>query len=108
MNRHAARSTDTVTTGDDSGFLQLASNQRVAHTEYGDPDGAPIVFLHGTPGSRLLARLYANVASEAGVPIKDVRRFVTAIPTAELREVDDADHLRTLLQTVPDVLEEHR
>ncbi|MFB6072253.1 MAG: alpha/beta fold hydrolase [Halobacterium sp.] len=41
----------------------------VAYTEYGDPAGAPVVFLHGTPGSRVLASVYDDAASERGVRV---------------------------------------
>jgi pimeloyl-ACP methyl ester carboxylesterase len=41
----------------------------VTYTEYGDPDGAPVVFLHGTPGSRLLGGVFDGHAREAGVRV---------------------------------------
>lgn len=69
MNRNAARSNGTVTTEDNPNFIQVVNNQRVAYAEYGDPEGTPVVFLHGTPGSRLLARLYADDALEQGVRV---------------------------------------
>ncbi|UIO99768.1 alpha/beta hydrolase [Halobaculum sp. CBA1158] len=45
----------------------VSAERRVAYTEYGSPDGAPVVFLHGTPGSRLLGGLFDSVAADAGV-----------------------------------------
>lgn len=42
-----------------------ADGRRVAYTEYGDPDGVPVVFLHGTPGSRLLGAVYDGPARRA-------------------------------------------
>jgi len=39
----------------------------VAYAEYGDPDGVPVLFFHGTPGSRLLGGLYDRPARERGV-----------------------------------------
>lgn len=41
----------------------------VAYAEYGDPDGTPVLFLHGTPGSRVLGRLFDEAARERGVRI---------------------------------------
>jgi pimeloyl-ACP methyl ester carboxylesterase len=38
----------------------------VAFNEYGDPEGEPLVFLHGTPGSRLLGGLFDDTARRAG------------------------------------------
>lgn len=46
--------------------------------------------------------------NDTNVPIGDVRRFETQLPTAELRVLDGADHLRTLLRSVPRVLEDYR
>mgnify|MGYP006283328723 CR=1 FL=1 len=45
---------------------------------------------------------------DTNVPIAGVRRLKRKIPTAEVRVRDDADHLQTLLRSIPDVLEKHR
>nr|WP_256290319.1 alpha/beta hydrolase [Halobellus inordinatus] len=47
--------------------VSIAADKQVAYSEYGDPDGRPVVFLHGTPGSRLLGRLFDADAQEHGV-----------------------------------------
>jgi pimeloyl-ACP methyl ester carboxylesterase len=36
------------------------AGRRLAYAEYGPSDGTPVLFLHGTPGSRLLASLFAE------------------------------------------------
>jgi len=41
--------------------------RRLAYTTYGDPTGRPVLFCHGTPGSRLLGRLLDAPAAERGV-----------------------------------------
>lgn len=46
--------------------------------------------------------------NDTNVPIDGVRRLESEIPTARLRVLDDADHLRTLLRSVPQILEERR
>ncbi|MFC4358366.1 alpha/beta fold hydrolase [Halobium salinum] len=46
-----------------------ADGRRVAYAEYGDPDGTPLLFLHGTPGSRLLGALYDRTARRRGVRV---------------------------------------
>ena len=46
--------------------------------------------------------------NDTNVPIADVRRLGTRIPTAQLHVLDDADHLQTLLRSVPEVLETYR
>lgn len=45
------------------------SGHDVAYVEYGDPDGRPIVFLHGTPGSRVLGELFDDEARRHGVRV---------------------------------------
>jgi len=32
--------------------IQLANGRKLAYCEYGDPDGKPVFYFHGTPGSR--------------------------------------------------------
>lgn len=49
--------------------VRLDDDRRLAYAEYGRPDGAPVVFLHGTPGSRRLARLFDAAAREHGVRV---------------------------------------
>jgi pimeloyl-ACP methyl ester carboxylesterase len=44
---------------------------------------------------------------DANVPLGGVRRLVAEVPTASLTVLDDADHLHTLLRSVPDVLARH-
>ncbi|WP_242611621.1 alpha/beta fold hydrolase [Natrinema hispanicum] len=46
--------------------------------------------------------------NDTNVPIDGVRRLAAQLPTAQLRVLDDADHLQTLLQTVPEMLPRHR
>jgi pimeloyl-ACP methyl ester carboxylesterase len=43
--------------------------REIAYTVYGDPSGRPIVFCHGTPGSRLLASLLAPDATRHGIAL---------------------------------------
>lgn len=42
-------------------------NRELAYAEYGDPDGVPVLFLHGTPGSHRLGELFDADAHERGV-----------------------------------------
>jgi len=68
---------------------------RHAATDWGvdfDAIDAPVRFWHGD--------------RDANVPIEGVRRLASEIPTARLRALDDADHLRTLLRGVPEILAE--
>jgi pimeloyl-ACP methyl ester carboxylesterase len=46
--------------------------------------------------------------ADTNVPIADARRLEKQVPNAELRALDDADHLQALLRSIPDVLDGHR
>lgn len=49
--------------------LRLKDGRLLGYAEYGDPDGKPLVFFHGMPGSRLSAQLGDAVAKKLGVRI---------------------------------------
>ena len=48
---------------------ETAAGTTLAYETYGDEDGVPLVFLHGTPGSRLLGGLLDAPARRAGVQV---------------------------------------
>lgn len=52
----------------------LAGGRRLGYTEYGADDGHCVLFFHGTPGSRLDARLLHDPACAAGVRLVAVDR----------------------------------
>jgi pimeloyl-ACP methyl ester carboxylesterase len=47
----------------------LADGRRLSWAEYGSPDGAPLVMLHGTPGSRLQFQWMHGPAKDAGIRV---------------------------------------
>ena len=49
-------------------FLDI-DGRRLAYATYGDPGGRPVLFCHGTPGSRLLGRLLDAPAAQRGVRV---------------------------------------
>jgi pimeloyl-ACP methyl ester carboxylesterase len=49
--------------------LRLPDERVLAFAEYGDPEGRPLLALHGTPGSRLFAACLHTAAHEAGVRV---------------------------------------
>ena len=55
-----ATTTDTTTTAD---------GRTLAFCQWGDPDGAPLFSLHGTPGSRLGRHPFEGVYRDAGVRV---------------------------------------
>jgi hypothetical protein len=36
----------------DTKYIQLQDSRKIAYCEYGDPNGRPVFYFHGTPGSR--------------------------------------------------------
>jgi len=50
-------------------FVQLEGDAVVALEEYGDPNGVPVIFCHGWPSSRTMARLTDEPARDLGVRI---------------------------------------
>lgn len=54
-------------TGGGPQTVQLLGSGTLSYTEYGDPAGVPVVFLHGTPGSRVLGTLFDSVAEANGI-----------------------------------------
>jgi len=47
----------------------LDDDRTLAYAEYGDPDGAPLVFCHGLPGSRVQGSLLREAARDHGVRV---------------------------------------
>jgi pimeloyl-ACP methyl ester carboxylesterase len=47
--------------------LRLANGRTLAYAEHGDAGGAPVLFFHGLPGSRLTRHPNESVASRTGV-----------------------------------------
>ncbi len=56
------------------GEIRLRDGRRLAYAEYGDPQGKPIFFFHGTPGSRLFHHPDNSVAVSAGTRIIAIDR----------------------------------
>jgi pimeloyl-ACP methyl ester carboxylesterase len=49
--------------------LRLKDGRALGYAEFGDPNGAPVIALHGTPGSRLMFALADQAARERGLRI---------------------------------------
>jgi pimeloyl-ACP methyl ester carboxylesterase len=56
----ASADADTVTVGD---------GRELAYAEYGDPDGDPVVFCHGMPGSRVSGSVARDQKADLGVRV---------------------------------------
>ena len=59
--------TDWLPEDTETESLSLPDGRRLAYATYGDTDGDPVLFCHGTPGSHVIARLLAAPARERGV-----------------------------------------
>lgn len=53
----------------ENSVLELRDGRRLGYAQYGRPDGEPIFYFHGHPGSRLEARLAHSAAAAAGFRI---------------------------------------
>lgn len=76
-----------------------AGNRQLAYAEYGDPDGVPVLFLHGTPGSRRLGELFHADARELGVRLiaPDRPGYGRSDPWPERSIADAGTYLTDLL-----------
>lgn len=54
--------------------ITLPGDRVVGYAEYGDPEGAPVLYCHGIPGSRLEGVAFAAAAAVAGLRIVAVDR----------------------------------
>ncbi len=50
-------------------FVQLENGRVIAFEEYGDAGGVPVIFCHGWPSSRTMARLTDEAARDLGIRI---------------------------------------
>jgi len=51
----------------DTNILRLPDGRRLGYAEYGDPDGKPVILLHGNPNSRLLYGLVPDCPFRPGL-----------------------------------------
>lgn len=85
----------------DSGFLSVSDIHRIHYEQYGNPDGKPVVFLHGGPGGSTSksSTVFFDPAFYR-VVLFDQRGAGKSLPAAELREntsqhlVSDIESLR--------------
>lgn len=54
---------------ENGGTIRLSDGRALGYAEYGDARGRPLVFFHGTPGSRLGASLLDDAARRASVRV---------------------------------------
>lgn len=66
MNRHKPAREDQS--------ILLPDRRRLGYAEYGAPDGSPVLFFHGAPGSRHIHADMANIATRRGIRLIAVER----------------------------------
>ena len=54
---------------DKESSLKLRDGRNLAYTEHGDPNGKPVLFIHGNPGSRYVRHPDASIAQTIGARI---------------------------------------
>ncbi|EME45891.1 hypothetical protein DOTSEDRAFT_70052 [Dothistroma septosporum NZE10] len=88
---------------DSSATVTLSDGRRLGYAEYGQPDGKPIIMLHGMPGSRLEMAWHDEHAKKIGARIIGVDRpgvgWSSPHPGRTLRSfADDVAHLAEHLE----------
>lgn len=89
-----------VSTTERDGTITRPDGRTLRYAEYGVPDGEPALFLHGTPGSRLLGSVFDEQASRAGVRLlaPDRPGFGASTPDPDRTPSDTAADLAALLE----------
>jgi pimeloyl-ACP methyl ester carboxylesterase len=84
---------------DEPATASTADGRTVAYAEYGAPDGTPVLFLHGTPGSRVLGRLFDDVARKrcCRIVAPDRPGYGRSDPAPDAAVADVADDLVAVL-----------
>jgi pimeloyl-ACP methyl ester carboxylesterase len=82
--------------------LTLADGRTLGYAEYGDPNGRPLVYLHGFPGSRLAGGLLDKAARAAGVRVLAPERPGLGLSSMQARRtlLDHADDIRSLAEAL--------
>jgi len=85
-----------VAAGTADGILTLKDGRRLGYAEYGDPQGKPLFFFHGMPGSRLEGELADEAAKKLGIRVISPDRPGYGLSAVQPR--------RTFLDWPPDVV----
>ncbi|MFB6269676.1 MAG: alpha/beta fold hydrolase, partial [Halobacterium sp.] len=62
-------STEQPAPADYGDAVELPDGRTLAYAEYGDPDGVPVFFFHGTPGSRVSGSVARDEKADVGARV---------------------------------------
>ena len=86
--------------------MRLADGRRIGYAEFGDPHGAPVLAVHGTPGSRFMFALTDQAARERRLRIVAPDR--PGYGLSEFRRENDLSRLAADLKAIADALDLRR
>ncbi len=86
--------------------MRLADGRRIGYAEFGDPHGAPVLAVHGTPGSRFMFALTDQAARERRLRIVAPDR--PGYGLSEFHREDDLVRLAADLKAIADALDLNR
>lgn len=71
---HGAESCKYILDDSHSHTFSLPDGRKIGYADYGDPNGRPILYQHGLPGSRIEATRYHDLGRELGLRIISIDR----------------------------------
>jgi pimeloyl-ACP methyl ester carboxylesterase len=76
--------------------IPLKDGRKIGYIEYGDPDGFPVMFFHGTPGSRLIFLEDDETSRELGIRLISLDRpgFGISTPKPNRTVLDWAEDVK--------------
>ena len=71
---HGAENCKYILDNSHSRTFSLSNGRKLGYADYGDPNGKPILYQHGLPGSRIEATRYHDLGKELGLRIISIDR----------------------------------
>ena len=71
---HGAQNCKYILDNSHSHTFTLLDGRKLGYADYGDPNGKPILYQHGIPGSRIEATRYHDLGKELGLRIIAIDR----------------------------------
>lgn len=71
---HGAQNCKYILDDSYSHTFTLSDGRKLGYADYGDPNGKPILYQHGIPGSRIEATRYHDLGKELGLRIVSIDR----------------------------------